>query len=412
LYDATAESNGEILTLYMFANDLDNLYIDFCGKNIKVPHNAATTMWNTIVGKENGLNTEILGGLTDKIFGEGEDAKSINDYINDFAGDFGEGWTLNTLINKVLGMTGLDLRSLLVNNWTLIGGILGGVKVDDIVDANGTINLLKVLKTEFVQTAFTSSMDTSEDGVTTYRASINSSIFNMVKGFMDDIKGGFNQAGTAILGSSSDISLLFTEKNDTIDSFSIQALLGGMTAALGNVPGVGNANIAPCVTLTITDLRVEKFDSTKNNITLANTYTEDIALNEKLSLEISGATLKAIDGFTDEDIKLNHKIDITVRGKADIINKENNGTKIAVYIDFDNERIATATFANGVLAGKLEGKLKDGVTIDGKLYKGFTAIVEFNFADKFYGLLDGLVPERWKPGYVEPPQPEHPAELA
>ena len=409
LYDPTDKVNNEIVTLYMFAKDLDNLYIDFGGQSIKVPHNAATTMWKTIVGKENGLNTEIFGGLNNKFIGEGEDAKSINDYINDFVGDFGETWTLNTLINKVLNMTGLNLKELLEQYWDTISGIgiLGDLKVSDIIGDDGVVDLMKILKLDVLSTLFQVTT-TAKDGVTTYKASLDSGLFNMVSGLLGD-------AGKTLFGSKTDdtknssISLLYTEKNNAIDSFSIAAAFGGLKTTSTN--GAQNTTVNPVLTVTISDLSVEKYNSAKNGINInTDNYSDQIAVKEQLSLEVSGATLKKIDGFTDEDVKLAHKIDITVLGHVDIVNVENNGTKLALYIDLNGERLGTATYANGVLAGKLEGKLANGITVDGKLYKGFTANIDFNPAETFTELLDILVPESWKPGYVDPVEPVEPVD--
>ena len=39
LYDPTDANHQEILTLYAFANDIDNIYIDFAGNNVKLTNN-------------------------------------------------------------------------------------------------------------------------------------------------------------------------------------------------------------------------------------------------------------------------------------------------------------------------------------------------------------------------------------
>ena len=63
LYDPTDSAHTEIAALYLLGNDLDNLYVDFGGKNIKIPHNLVSTVWKEVMKKEGNPIDELPDAL-------------------------------------------------------------------------------------------------------------------------------------------------------------------------------------------------------------------------------------------------------------------------------------------------------------------------------------------------------------
>ncbi len=382
-YDPTDADNNEIVTLYMFANDLDSIYLDFSGHNVKVPHNLVKTVWNEVMGNESNLGDEIVNGLNYPLFGT-EDAKSsINDIINKFVGDFGPNWTLNTIINRVLEMTGLPIKQLLTDNWGLIGGLLEGLKVEDIFDEAGDLRLDLLLTNDSLKDLFTATK-TVNNGVTTYKAVIDRMVVSMLA------SGSFLQnAGlTDMFGNDSgrsEIALSFTEKANKIDSFSISAILGGMQTALGKVNGVETV-VVPEVVLTITDLSIEKASDANSVKINKDEYSENIAVEEKLTVGIHGITINPIEGLTENAITLDHDVTLTLIGQIDIVNVKNNKTKLNAYIDITDgngktSRFATVSFVDGKLAGELTTAISLG---ENKTIKGFVYDTKINVAQMFH----------------------------
>lgn len=387
IYDPTDKNHSEIVALYLFASELENIYVDFGGKNIKVPQEVASIIWNEVFEndkEESQLGDEIFKGLAAPIFGEGEDAKSINDYIDMFVGDFGEDWTLNTPINKVLQLIpNFDISGFLDKILESAGDILGLSK--DQVLVNGQIQIEKVFESTVLQGFLLSEKATSND-VTTYKVSLDETIKGIVIGVLGDM-------GTAIFGDTvenTDMSISFTEKAGEIDSLSIAATLGGLARTnIGRVNGgSSDISVTPEVVLTITEFSIEKL--TVNNGIAIDTekYTDKVAVEEKLAFEMHGVTIGTIEELGNEPIELDGKIEVVLLGQLDIFNVENNGTKLNLIVNFatgNNEPapIATVSFANGTLAGSLKEaiKIEDGEFAG--TYKGFVFDTGINVGEFF-----------------------------
>ena len=303
LYDPSDKEHTEILSLYLLARDLDNLYIDFGGKNIKLPHNLVSTVWNEVLGEEGSLAAKIPGALDTKLFKE----MSANDIINGITETFGKDWNLNSLITSVTKTLGLDLKEML-GTWD--GTISLMVGLTTLFDKNGNLDILAVLSSNMLQGMFVAQQTTdSATGVETFKASLPDVLPNgdsgavgmlvsLVDGMLDGNKyaqfenkdqlkeylaekksiyiakydndkitgyeeykktikpetlddedclkyyyvtnpTSLNLLGNIFGSSNSEIALSFNKKDNAIQDFTISAQLGGLTTEMTVIDGAG-----------------------------------------------------------------------------------------------------------------------------------------------------------------------------
>ena len=371
LYDPSA--NNQILVLYLFADDLENLYIDFAGQSVRVPNNVAEVVWNEVLGNSTYLGDEIPNGLTNAFIGKEDDKQSINDIINTFVGKFGEKWNLNTLINGVMKMFNLKLDELFSKIPSDFLKLLGVSSADELKDANGDVDLMKLLSGNLVGTLFDIKTETGE--ATTHMARIKNSILHTVSGLAKItslFSSNASDPTTYIQYPTDELSLSFTEENDAIKDFTILARLGGLDC------GINGTTAVPEITLKINKLRVQK--ATEDNGIAINkgNFSPDIALNEKLSIKLDGLKWRNVDlsGKTFE-LSLVGKVDMTTLATAD------NKTEINLAVDeistTGTKHIVQASYRKGIVTAALS----DAITFNGKQYKGLRVDVseKFNVAD-------------------------------
>lgn len=356
LYDPTGNGN-DILALTISAKDSENLYIDFGGKKILVPNNLVVSLLKGIY-KDNpkSVVAAIVDGLSQQFIPVGANKHSINDLINKFGADFGSNWTLDTLVNGVLDFIP-SLKTLLVGEDGK-GGILGkyGQTIEqflgkgvEILDENGHVNLISLLKSESLGGFFVPSK-TSNNGVDTYTLKLGETIFGMLKGVapLDQL---LNRKG-------SEIGLVFNEKNNEIDGFSIYAIC---TAARTKINGV---NHDPVIRININDFALEKTTDSTSFVNKGD-YKKEIALNENLAINVSGLTINpiALDANTnlnDEPIVIDGKLELQLNGQVDLVETDlaNNTTKAYAVLQYVPKTgaktvLAEASFIKDALAVKM-----------------------------------------------------------
>ncbi|MDE6061079.1 MAG: hypothetical protein K2G31_06395, partial [Clostridia bacterium] len=183
LYDPSDKEHTEILSLYLLARDLDNLYIDFGGKQIVLPHNLVSTVWNEVMEKKGSLSEQIPAALGKELFKD----MSANDIINGVTSSFGEGWNLNALVTSIASTFGLNLKEMLGEFESMISTLLLGGQ--SLFDKNGNIDLLTVLTSETLETAFKAQSSTA-NGETTYKATLENGFVGMIVGLVDGMLDG------------------------------------------------------------------------------------------------------------------------------------------------------------------------------------------------------------------------------
>lgn len=368
-YDPTSGENW--FSAYYFFNDVDNLYIDYAGQHVQIPFSYLNDTYN-----KNFYNFVFNDKvIKDKVDDKGQvtkEGKTIAQIITALTKNMGSSWDLNVLIGDVLKVFDIDIKSAK----DTISGVLEmiGIKADDAFDAQGNINIKNILTNDTVAEFFVNdeTTTTTENGVTTYVTKLSPSVLDMLsmvggslpeslKGLLDVIDG-------------LDLALEFTTKNDAIDSFTIRAGLPAIEGENANV-----VDVHPVVAITITDLdfaKASKGEIEKSMATEKNNYKNDVVLDAEVAVDLKGITLNALafdkEGYARfskvntaiggglDNIVLDGTLALTLNGKLDLKNKENNGTVAKAALTYKGVNIVEASFVNGTLAVKVNQEAKIG----------------------------------------------------
>lgn len=368
-YDPTSGENW--FSAYYFFNDVDNLYIDYAGQHVQIPFSYLNDTYN-----KNFYNFVFNDKvIKDKVDDKGQvtkEGKTIAQIITALTKNMGSSWDLNVLIGDVLKVFDIDIKSAK----DTISGVLEmiGIKADDAFDAQGNINIKNILTNDTVAEFFVNdeTTTTTENGVTTYVTKLSPSVLDMLsmvggslpeslKGLLDVIDG-------------LDLALEFTTKNDAIDSFTIRAGLPAIEGENANV-----VDVHPVVAITITDLdfaKASKGEIEKSMATEKNNYKNDVVLDAEVAIDLKGITLNALafdkEGYARfskvntaiggglDNIVLDGTLALTLNGKLDLKNKENNGTVAKAALTYKGVNIVEASFVNGTLAVKVNQEAKIG----------------------------------------------------
>lgn len=368
-YDPTSGENW--FSAYYFFNDVDNLYIDYAGQHVQIPFSYLNDTYN-----KNFYNFVFNDKvIKDKVDDKGQvtkEGKTIAQIITALTENMGSSWDLNVLIGDVLKVFDIDIKSAK----DTISGVLEmiGIKADDAFDAQGNINIKNILTNDAVAEFFVNdeTTTTTENGVTTYVTKLAPSVLDMLsmiggslpeslKGLLDVIEG-------------LDLALEFTTKNDAIDSFTIRAGLPAIEGENANV-----VDVHPVVAITITDLdfaKASKGEIEKSMATEKNNYKNDVVLDAEVAIDLKGITLNALafdkEGYARfskvntaiggglDNIVLDGTLALTLNGKLDLKNKENNGTVANAALTYKGVNIVEASFVNGTLAVKVNQEAKIG----------------------------------------------------
>lgn len=368
-YDPTSGENW--FSAYYFFNDVDNLYIDYAGQHVQIPFSYLNDTYN-----KNFYNFVFNDKvIKDKVDDKGQvtkEGKTIAQIITALTKNMGSSWDLNVLIGDVLKVFNIDIASAKET----IGSVLQmiGIKADDAFDAQGNINIKNILTNDTVAEFFVNdeTTTTTENGVTTYVTKLAPSVLDMIsmvggslpeslKGLLDVIDG-------------LDLALEFTTKNDAIDSFTIRAGLPAIEGENANV-----VDVHPVVAITITDLdfaKASKGEIENSMATAKSNYTQDVVLDAEVAIDLKGITLNALafdkEGYARfskvntaiggglDNIVLDGTLALTLNGKLDLKNKENNGTVAKAALTYKGVNIVEASFVNGTLAVKVNQEAKIG----------------------------------------------------
>lgn len=372
-YDPTSGENW--FSAYYFFNDVDNIYIDYAGQHVQIPFSYLNDTYN-----KNFYNFVFNDKvIKDKVDDKGQvtkEGKTIAQIITALTENMGSGWDLNVLIGDVLKVFDIDIKSAKDK----ISGVLEmiGIKADDAFDAQGNINIKNILTNDTVAEFFVNdeTTTTTENGVTTYVTKLAPSVLDMLS-----MLGGSLPKGLLDVIDGLDLALEFTTKNDAIDSFTIRAGLPAIEGENANV-----VDVHPVVAITITDLdfaKASKGEIENSMATAKSNYTQDVVLDAEVAIDLKGITLNALafdkEGYARfskvneaikkddptikkglEEIVLDGNLALTLSGKLDLKNKENNGTVANAALTYKGVNIVEASFVNGTLAVKVNQEAKIG----------------------------------------------------
>lgn len=368
-YDPTSGENW--FSAYYFFNDVDNLYIDYAGQHVQIPFSYLNDTYN-----KNFYNFVFNDKvIKDKVDDKGQvtkEGKTIAQIITALTKNMGSSWDLNVLIGDVLKVFDIDIESAKGT----ISGVLEalGIKADDAFDAQGNINIKNILTNNTVAEFFVNdeTTTTTENGVTTYVTKLAPSVLDM----LSMIGGSLPESLKGLLDviDGLDLALEFTTKNDAIDSFTIRAGLPAIEGENANV-----VDVHPVVAITITDLdfaKASKGEIENSMATAKSNYTQDVVLDAEVALDLKGITLNALafdkEGYARfskvntaiggglDNIVLDGTLALTLNGKLDLKNKENNGTVANAALTYKGVNIVEASFVNGTLAVKVNQEAKIG----------------------------------------------------
>lgn len=350
IYDPSASENW--FTAYYFFNDEENIYIDYAGQNVKIPFSYLNDTYNKSFYNFIYNDKPVKG-------------KSIAEIVTALTANMGKNWDLNTLVGDVMRVFGIKVDDLKDS----IGGVFEmlGLSVDEAFDAQGNINIKNVLTNETVAGFFVNDVtgSTTKDGVTTYTTQLDPEVLGLL-----DMLGSSLPAGLTDLLDGVELYLEFTTKNNAIDSFTIRA---GLHALEGE--NAAGKDVYPVVAITITDLNFAKATEGEIQKSMAverTQYTDQVVLDAAVAIDLKGITLDATKfdkygynrfskvneamGNVLTNIKLDGTLALTLNGKLDLKDAENNKTEAAAALTYKAAGaesavdIIKASFKNGNLA--------------------------------------------------------------
>lgn len=360
IYDPSASENW--FTAYYFFNDVDNLYIDYAGQNVKIPFSYFNDTYNKSFYNFIYNDKPVKG-------------KSIAEVVTALTANMGKTWDLNTLVGDVMRVFGIKVDDLKDS----IGGVFEilGLSVDEAFDAQGNLNIKNILTNETVAGFFVNDVtgSTTKDGVTTYTTQLGPEVLGLL-----DMLGSSLPAGRTDLLDGVELFLEFTTKNNAIDTFTIRA---GLPALEGE--NAAGKDVYPVVAITITDLNFAKATEGEIQKSMAverTQYTDQVVLDAAVAIDLKGITLDATKfdkygynrfsnvneamGNVLTNIKLDGTLALTLNGKLDLKDAENNGTEAAAALTYKAAGaesavdIVKASFKGGNLALTVNQEAKVG----------------------------------------------------
>lgn len=352
-------SNGENwFTAYYFFNDVDNIYIDYAGQNVKIPFSYLNDTYNKNFYKFIFNDKPVKG-------------KSIAEVVTALTKNMGSKWDLNVLIGDVMKVFNVDVAKF---KDTISGvlGILPDFNVDDAFDAQGNLNIKNILTNETVAGLFANDETTTvtEGDVTTYTTKLASSTLDLVLTILENSL----PTGVSDLLEGLDLTLQFTTKNDAIDSFTIKVGLPALEGEKGL-----QTYVHPVVAITINELDFAKASKGEIENSMAverDNYTTEAVIDAEVAVDLKGITLNALafdkEGYARfskvntaiggglDNLVLDGNLALTLSGKLDLKNKENNGTAAKAALTYNGVNIVEASFKDGTLAVTVNQEAKIG----------------------------------------------------
>lgn len=354
VYDPS-NNRENYFTAYFFFNDPTNVYFDFAGQNLKMSFDYKN---DTFAGSFHKLIFENKIGVTDT-----NEGRTIAEIINSFTSDMGENWDLDSFLDGIISATGINIKQKLEDLKATtdidIENLVQQMLKVDLFTPQGKLNIKNILTGEVAGNIFKADKTkvTENNGVKTSTTQIDATLFGALSTFL-----GSNEklAGlSSLLNNQTIIQLDYTEKNNEIDSFTISASFGSITANAAN----GAKRVHPVVALTINELEICKANVANEIAIDKANYSTDLVFDSEITLAVDGLAIdpRVFDIDLDTITLSNANLTLGVKGKVDLYNKENNGTVANVYVALNGSHVIDLSFANGSLALKVnqDAKLND-----------------------------------------------------
>ncbi len=354
------EHNENLLTVFYFLDDNDVFYIDALDQSFQVAvdynyNDQAAGIINDAINKKlkDLLGEETVASLPNIA------NKSIMDIIDNLVEDFGAAWNLDAPINAITGLLGIDITELIAEG--SIAGILDFESLNDILIGiadgmvkNGVTSLegyegidlealaesdaviLDLLKG--VAPIVFPEVETSKNGnATTYKTELDLSqkgIIGKLMLFIGNLPMGIGQ----LITDMEEVSLQYTTEGNEISNFGINVILGTEDDTFD-------------IGIRINDLSIQGVNAAQAETVLGankEEYAPYFEINTGMEIEVSeGALIVNVNGAR-QDFKGTYTM--ALRGQIDLVNVENNATRVLATIMHDGKEMARLTFDGTALA--------------------------------------------------------------
>lgn len=321
----------QIVGLYYALATPDNIYVDFAGQHILFPLHFDITLkeGDKDVTYNNSTLGTLLKGALGTDFSIGGMTLNVKNILAAITKDMGEGWSLDTLVNAILPVVGLNVDDLLDQLGN--GGL--GEFTDSLKDpTTGKLSIKSALSNPLVESLL---------GVTAKQQGNKYTLSSISTGMLADTLIKAN-----ICSSTADplVNVIFENNNGEFKD--------GVTISLDIEDMALDYDNHPFVAIKIKDMEFGNADN--HPITVkASDYTENAQFEIKESFSAKGVK------FNGEELK---NIELGAKFKLDLktTDAKTNGTQANVYLKYGDKNIAEASYIGGTLALKVEQTVKVG----------------------------------------------------
>ena len=346
------EHNENLLTVFYFLDDNDVFYIDALDQSFKLAvdynyNDQAAGIINDALNEKlkNLLGEEAVGSLPNIA------NKSIMDIINNLVDDFGAAWNLDAPINAVTGLLGVNIGDLLESEQVAdllptVNSVLKnlaksmgnedyeGIDVEALAESDAVI--LDLLKG--VAPILFPEVETSKNGnAITYKTGLDLTEQGLI-GKIEFLVAGLPMGLGQLITDMEEVSLQYTTEGNEISNFGINVSLGTEDDTVD-------------IGIRINDLSIQGVNAAQAATVLgANkaNYKPYFEINTGMEIEISeGALIVNVNGAR-QDFKGTYTM--ALRGQIDLVNVENNATRVLATIMHDGKEMARLTFDGTALA--------------------------------------------------------------
>lgn len=314
-----------ILDLYYALATPNNFYIDFNGAKILLAAPTTVTLSDESTYTNASLGSLLIKGINQPF--SATNAQTFNTVLNTLTGSMGADWDLDSLINGILPVFGLDTNGLI----EMVKGLNLGLE-DMILKTNPDNTQSISVKQAFANKGFANFFTCTKTGEH-YVATAGRTITSAVQGMIAQANGGDRVT----------LELSFDKENG--------ALKDGVTISLDDVNAsyrkgalLNNGSSHPFVSVQIKDL--EFGDGTHTVVApTASEYSKDAQLEIKETLDLKGVTLNN-EKFDGKQLVLfaSARLDLETENLAE------NKTQANVYLQYGTKKLIEASFVKGNLS--------------------------------------------------------------
>ena len=354
------ENNEVLAKVYYFLDDPYVFYVEALGQSFQM---AVDYNYNEEAAAIiNGAITTKLGDMLGDAVADfpAIATASVMDIINNLVDDFGASWNLDSPINAVTGLLGVN-----------IGELLGSEPISGYLPmVNGVLtNLATSLGIKNFKGIDPATLATSDQVVLDLLKGVGPLVFRTIEALPNGQKAKLDLSSKGIIGSVKGLGLLnnlpygLGAVIDDIEEVSLQYTTdnAGKIDDFGINVSIGTEDEAFDLTISINDMAIAGVDAANAASVLgadkAN-FKPYFEVNTGLTIEIAPETLVVtLPGVQAMDFAGTYEMNL--RGQIDLLNDAStgaaNGTRLLATIDHNDATIARLTFDGENLALAVDG---------------------------------------------------------